>query len=190
MTPFVYDTEPFNKDSWNVYGPDRGVVWGCESPELLITESLAFHDRRVKDTKLDGTGKKIGEDENEKTMDQYRIPQGSLFLEFYCPHPRLAKSTDSAANTPLASPELYTIDPVTGDFASTSRERVPDGMPVWQVAISTPHHKPDNLKDSPLIRRTTMPDTTSFQPNLPGIPFPPRPRPRPRSLQVPCPTAA
>ena len=25
----------------------RGVVWGAERPELLITETLAFHDRRT-----------------------------------------------------------------------------------------------------------------------------------------------
>ena len=34
-----------------------GPVWGCERPELLITETLAWHDRRTEDlTDGGGTG--------------------------------------------------------------------------------------------------------------------------------------
>ena len=60
MTAFEYDINPLN--GWDVdgivdtdEGGDRRLVWGCESPELILTEALAFHDRRVRDTSS-GTG--------------------------------------------------------------------------------------------------------------------------------------
>ena len=64
MTPFQYDPNPL--DGWNVVA-DSPMVWGCERPELLITETLAFHDRRT---------------ENNK---QRLRPRGSLFVELYNP---------------------------------------------------------------------------------------------------------
>ena len=96
--------QPFDEDGWSVddnYStpgtmPDRRIVWGCEAPELVITESLAFHDRRVADT---GVGQERHPSENQDDdmtndltdigvdvdddLDQVKIPQGSLFLEFY-----------------------------------------------------------------------------------------------------------
>ncbi len=70
MTPFVYhsqlfqsgykgwyaDGDPGNQQLLQSY-PDLRVVWGCKPPELLLTETLAFHDRRTADTKLDPSGK-------------------------------------------------------------------------------------------------------------------------------------
>ena len=56
MTPFEFDINPFN--GWDVDGiigtaddahPERALVWGCERPELLISESIVFHDRRTED---------------------------------------------------------------------------------------------------------------------------------------------
>ena len=56
MTPFEFDINPFN--GWDVDGiigtaddahADRAIVWGCERPELLISESIVFHDRRTED---------------------------------------------------------------------------------------------------------------------------------------------
>ena len=42
-------TVPFNQT--------RGIVWGAERPELLITETLALHDRRTDDRKGDAPDK-------------------------------------------------------------------------------------------------------------------------------------
>ena len=89
MTPFEYDVNPFN--GWDVDGvlgsgddntvADRRLVWGCEYPELLLTETLAFHDRRVQDTSTNG---KLNDMSNpDLDMDQFRVPQGSLFFELY-----------------------------------------------------------------------------------------------------------
>ena len=75
----------------------RGVVWGAERPELLMTEGLALHDRRLSDealalvegpsdnpskpTELD-LGREIDGDDD---LDQLFKPQGSAFLELYNP---------------------------------------------------------------------------------------------------------
>ena len=86
MTQFRYDPNPF--DGWDVddtVPTTYRTVWGMEYPELTLEESLAFHDRRVRDTAEDddtmqevqsGPMTAIVDD-----VDQWRIPQGSLFLE-------------------------------------------------------------------------------------------------------------
>jgi len=104
MTPFEFDINPFN--GWDVDGfiakdlngdgmpepgddahPERRVVWGMERPELLITETLAWHDRRTHDTTMDITGAKEGDDPNdaEETFDQKLAPRGAFFVELYNP---------------------------------------------------------------------------------------------------------
>ena len=66
MTPFEYDVDPFNANGWDtnidgrpdtIRSPDRRIAWGMEYPDLLLTEATAFHDRRVKDTDVDTSGK-------------------------------------------------------------------------------------------------------------------------------------
>ncbi len=81
MTPFEYDTNPFN--GWGVDGDPFGnpmndsqpgeaaVVWGCERPELLISEAFAFHDVRVQ---------RVG-----MNFQQPYRPRGSVFVELYNP---------------------------------------------------------------------------------------------------------
>ena len=54
MTPFDYDARFANPND-NRFpvgihtGWQRHCVWGCKRPELLISETLAFHDRRTQD---------------------------------------------------------------------------------------------------------------------------------------------
>jgi hypothetical protein len=115
MTPFEFDLDPFNANGWRVdsilgYGSQddtagyRGLVWGCEAQELLLTEAVAFHDKRLKDTKYDtgpsqaamGMPYKYPMRVNtpnamppfmpgdiDPDLDQYRQPQGSAFFELY-----------------------------------------------------------------------------------------------------------
>ena len=81
----------------NVHAPasvvdqTRGLIWGDERPELLITETLAFHDRRTEDLpgvsdgdhdELNGTNPKKYVDND---MDQRLRPRGSLYVELYNP---------------------------------------------------------------------------------------------------------
>ncbi len=75
----------------------RGIVWGAERPELLITETLAFHDRRTEDLisndtdghdeiKTRGGGSPGGEKRYQDTdLDQGLRPRGSAFVELYNP---------------------------------------------------------------------------------------------------------
>ena len=100
MTGFEYDVYPFaaqnpSDNPWGVNDnliddevdvPDvlvRGLVWGCERPELLITETLAFHDRRTED--LDDGGGTAGSGDTGGNFDQRVRPEGSLFVELYNP---------------------------------------------------------------------------------------------------------
>jgi hypothetical protein len=74
----------------------RGVVWGVERPELLITEALALHDRRATDEGIEPSipmttsGAPKGPTPppgtvQDMTLDQRLKPQGSLFVELYNP---------------------------------------------------------------------------------------------------------
>ncbi|QDU76402.1 hypothetical protein Pan97_34510 [Bremerella volcania] len=171
MTPFEYDLNPFkdddgtNDDPWNVDGnlsttedvAFRRVVWGAEAPELVLSETLAFHDRRTKDTAWDDSAR------SEKTrkssmmmedpdLDQYRIPQGSLFIELYNPR-------NLTTNNNYLPPELYDSSGLKLDA------KTPGGDPVWRIVITN-----DELDTSPAARTNILdeiasrPDTINFQP--------------------------
>ena len=61
---------------------------GCERPELLITETLAWHDRRTDD--LTGVGTASEEDTShpfdpDNDFDQRRRPRGAFFVELTSP---------------------------------------------------------------------------------------------------------
>lgn len=211
MTRFAYDPNPF--DGWVIAedidgngmldpatevfpngatspGDFSPVVWGCEQPDLLFSESYATHDVRVRDTDLDATKKKgtMAPDEDDD-MDQVRIPQGSLFLELYCPRRRVLAGV-ADPNTAGIPRELYDVTTGGGnvDYWLNLERTITttfDGMnwgttggtaaevPVWRIAISEPHfealdpaNNPDGAGNSPLELRQTLPDTLSFQPEL------------------------
>lgn len=114
MTPFRYDVGLGD------------VVLGCEAPELLITETLAIHDRGIGDGDTAG---KIGtgpDDDND--WDQIRRPRGSLFVELYA-----VRGSGGPAGPPA---ELYSdgrLDlgrrpPDTGDGQPLE--------PVWRLALT------------------------------------------------------
>ena len=92
MTGFEYDRDPFNANRYRVNGnlvqdtgeSDWAVVWGTERPELIITETLATHDRRTENL-MDGGGDWDSTTMSGDDYDQRLRPQGSLFLELYNP---------------------------------------------------------------------------------------------------------
>jgi hypothetical protein len=96
MTGFEYDKNLAN--GWTVNGdledndddgPDRAVVWGAERPEMLVTETVCWHDRKTDDT----TAGTVPEDrvvtadvsKRDNDFDQVRRPQGAFFFELYSP---------------------------------------------------------------------------------------------------------
>ena len=141
MTCFEYDTNLQN--GWDVdgdprtdEGAERAVVWGCERPELLLTEALAFHDRCVADRDTDSTARFRGAaPPADNDLDQVKFPQASLFLELYCPRSRaLGNATVASGDFPT---DLYAAGPAL-DLARLA-PAAPDGTrqrPVWRVAIS------------------------------------------------------
>ena len=163
MTPFEYDIAPFvaknagqyGNATWNVDGvidpdpaapglappsddtqPYRGLVWGVERPELLISETLAFHDRRTQD--LDEDGGTVGGTpaDTHADFDQGFRPEGSLFVEFFNP----------ATNFEPKSADFY-----SGPSGGVDLTRVaPGGAPVWRLAIhATAATDPDDPANPP-----------------------------------------
>jgi hypothetical protein len=185
MTPFEFDKDPFKDNSgsgrvWEVdgiidtnssvpgyTGDDnqswRGLVWGCEQPSLLITETFALHDRRVADTDKDPSGKNRSQTPNpDSDLDQVRIPQGSLFVELYATH---------NPNNPTASGDLYFSPTNTSPWYLNLGAMAPPGndgisasaqYPVWRLAISKPQQGSGAIT-SPRDLAQSNPASTSFE---------------------------
>ena len=137
MTPFEYDIYPFAArqanlvhpgrliKTWDVDGdlatiePERGLVWGCERPELLITETMATHDRR----QLETTGGVAPYQYNN-----LHRPEGSLFVEFFNP---------SSPSEPVPG-ELAIDTSGTNTGGIRLNQKTPTGSPVWRLAVYIP----------------------------------------------------
>ena len=128
MTKFHFDPTPFN--GWDpISSLSSSFVWGCERPELIITETVAGHDRRTEDLDANGEGKVDGRDPH---FDQRLRPQGWTYVELYNPW------TD---NEGLPG-EFYDKDDEHKGIDLTTRS--PDGQPVWRLLI----HKEDRYRDT------------------------------------------
>jgi hypothetical protein len=159
MSRFDYDVFPF--DGWDITtidgSPSFRTVWGMEYPELALEESLAFHDRRVRDTKVDNfvsrpmtTPEKRfeGGSFRDDHPDQWRLPQGSLFLELrstrspdYLRVPA-AGSDENVAQSSGVPSELYSIVDVGSgekEYMLNLAKTAPDRNPVWRIAITKAH---------------------------------------------------
>ncbi|MCY3007657.1 MAG: hypothetical protein NTV29_17005 [Planctomycetota bacterium] len=189
MTRFEYDIYPFGVRSGSLdrpayWAPDRlinpgnngnntvntnmrqyiGVVFGMEQPELLLTESLAFHDKRLRDTNIDnGSGKEVGQGDDD--FDQYRFPQGSLFLELYAPRSTYV-NTDPVL--PGAPSSLYTVDTSNGNRVKLLLDKTAPSnqdwgaQPVWRIGIteSAPPGSNDRNKNPNVLYQANDNNTT------------------------------
>lgn len=158
-TRFEYDIMPFGNGDATIgtareafWMPDRqistaaekayvGVAWGMEMPELLLTESLAFHDKRLKDTDLDPTGTSTTDPSTpDNDLDQFRFPQGSLFLELYGTRTTDVSTTNILPGVPSS---LYSTSSITGKMALDLQRMAPSAgatwgsQPVWRIGISS-----------------------------------------------------
>ncbi|HUY90004.1 MAG TPA: hypothetical protein VMV10_14810 [Pirellulales bacterium] len=150
------DSNPFYN---NPAVPIRGIVWGCERPELLITETIATHDRGTDDTNKaeppsTGNPDTYTNDPGSLDLDydQVRRPRGSLILELYnatniadAPQRDLQFDPQLPLQTPpLPQPWVGTdLNGNLGYGVNLSQVAVgtplgggPSASPVWRIAIT------------------------------------------------------
>lgn len=192
-TGFEYDEKPFTDENgdgypWDVDGDlatteaasvARGVVWGTEYPDVIITETLAFHDRRVKNTNREtsdaseGDGQTAGEyykmtAPRDNSFDQVRVPQGSAFVELYA---------TGNPNNPAASRDIYREFREQGDPADAPPrvgvdlgKVTPGGQPVWRLLVTTrmDGNGGGSTANNLPQRFRNQPETLNFEPHNPG----------------------
>ncbi len=133
MTRFPYDSTPWTEKSGEFWVPTGGVVFGQEQPELLLTETLAFHDLRI--------SQKANPPAMGNPKHQMRIPEGSLFLELMCT--RSGGNTSQLQGVPRGN--LYALSgttPVLNVAAVTPVDEANVRFPVWRIAILDPSTTP------------------------------------------------
>ncbi|HEX5444441.1 MAG TPA: hypothetical protein VFW87_11450, partial [Pirellulales bacterium] len=147
--------------------PWRGLVWGCERPELLMTETVAFHDRGTADTaggqnindpqQNPATGKDTVTTNNgampyDKDFDQVRRPRGSMIVELFNPTnywdaPQRDLQTNNLQNNlAVAQPQLQPWDKVDGNGNQGY------GVNLAQVAVGQPFNNTFGPPSSPVWR--------------------------------------
>ncbi|MEM9941315.1 MAG: hypothetical protein AAF939_06960, partial [Planctomycetota bacterium] len=144
MTAFEVDLNPWN--GWDVdsdlsteesleEGDDnrnmRTVVWGMERPELLITETMATHDRRTQDTDSESVGPNdqpdfTDGDDPDSDFDSQLVPKASVFFELYNPW----VMTDANQIRPA---EVYDASLSGVDLQKTTPF---GGAPVWRMVVT------------------------------------------------------
>lgn len=188
MTPFEFDADPFNADGWNeaidgdpstddTTAPDRQIVWGCEQPELLLTEAVAGHDRRTEDLDTEGDDDDAAGSPTSTTdpfnpdvdFDSRLRPHGFAFVEIYNPR-----------NAITALPtELYQND-TNGNPALALNRIGPGGSPVWRMIVvkgDSQQKDPDNRQGANPFLATDIERSVYFTATAPaavtdhGVPY-------------------
>ena len=184
MTPFRYT------DAFGTTGTS-GVVWGCEQPDLMVTETLAFHDRRTADTKADPSQETTAEFQ-QSYKDKYDAwmawkakgsdptkkppypnpvnPDGNPdqddmdFDQVRIPEGSLFLELYALRNpnTPNLPRELYSYNAGTNQW-SLDLARVPSGgsQPVWRLSLSKNHANTPNNDVFQMVTANTTPGYTS-----------------------------
>jgi hypothetical protein len=149
MTRFEYD--PAFRPNNAVWSPGADdYVWGCERPELLLTETLAWHDRRTDD---ESVGNKVVDTSNaDEDFDQSRRPWGAFFVELYCPWRGRTATRTVSGTTVLRSGSDSRADPIPASLrqsgthgvalangagvaeATLTLNKTVGGFPVWRLA--------------------------------------------------------
>ncbi len=155
MTPFEFDINPF--DGWGVDGvlgtaddasAERGLIWGCERPELLITETLAWHDRRTQDLSADNGKVGATPPDQHGDFDQQLLPMPACFIELYNPWTTQYSDLNANANgteqvnAPSAAevPGEFYYDPNSANVAympyGSGNSNYPTAQPPTGVILS------------------------------------------------------
>jgi hypothetical protein len=145
MTPFMYDTSV-------------PPVWGCEAPDLLITETVAFHDRGIDDTATDnGRAKTVVSStsaaDGDRNWDQVKLPQGSLFIELH-----------AIRDPELPNPPRELYDGATGLLDLGRKPTGSATKPIWRLALTNLRTTPNIATNEIFERLKAHPDTAWLQP--------------------------
>ena len=186
MTPFEFDLEPFDENGWSVDddyrtnvtdanfpedAEDRAIVWGCEHPELIITETVAWHDRRVRDTARelpDADGPDGGDAKTRK------LPAGERILGNVSTGRGFGPVSNSARHSTVGAvlwtqPSAEQSDRTQRTLLSAAIQRrdqsrsggrVVDGSPVWRIAIGQPD------MSNPRSKAVMLPALRELDPNI------------------------
>lgn len=155
MTRLRYDPNPFDGDGFFLATAASNIVWGMERRELELTETLSFHDRRVKrnlhtfdemvynptDIDLDGQyiddegdGNAMAAPESDQELDQFRIPEASSYVEIRSLRSPTATTGDFTQESFPA--ELFDF---TGNVPRLDLGRTvgigANESPVWRLAV-------------------------------------------------------
>jgi hypothetical protein len=140
-TRLRYDLNPL--DGFDLAEAANHTVWGMERPEIEISETFAYHDKRLRRnlyTEGGATTNTDGENANDvsttgtpdKDMDQFRIPEAGTFVEL-----RSLRSPVVASDAQPSLPrELYSnlnqleLGKTVGIGTQES--------PVWRLAVGEP----------------------------------------------------
>ena len=143
-TGFEFDINPFNgwatADIDGIISPgetgtgasgERRVVWGCERPELLITEAAAYHDRATQDLASDASGVDVAG--GDLDWDSRLIPRTSAFIELY--HPWTQGNAQQILPHELGrlNASNVPVTPVTG--VDLQRRTPGNNNPVWRIGV-------------------------------------------------------
>jgi hypothetical protein len=164
MTPFVYPLNPFL--GWNVGGDptkpitgnlgnpnyseyggvdgnpntaDDTLVWGAERPEMIITQTLAWHDRRSEDTTFadvypptegpDKTTKDSSDPDDD--FDQVTRPRPAAFITLYNPWAPEPGASADTHRIIYGGGQAYDM----GVDLQRTHNGLADGSPVWRIAV-------------------------------------------------------
>ena len=137
MTPFWFDPFPDavtggdTEPGWTTNPANLICVFGCERPDLLITETFATHMRRTEDTAEEADGPAAttkDATDPDITFDQKRRQVGSLFLELYNPW----GAGEAAPSAELRAGDWS--DEVVARSVDLTRA-ASDGTPVWRMGF-------------------------------------------------------
>lgn len=132
-TGFLFDLQP--EDGWN----PTITIWGCERPELLLTESFALHDKRLEDLDSEASGTTTSDPTNpDQDLDSHYVPNTSAFIELYNPWLRVpdAINRDTNRNSDVPPTELYDALQTGVDLQKLAPNDASFGSaPVWRVRI-------------------------------------------------------
>ena len=135
--------DPDLRDGFDLTIAAQNVVWGMERPEVEISETLAFHDKRLRAGLVTAAGSTDADGQQtdefattgtpDNDMDQFRIPQGSAYVEL-----RSLRTQNGVGGTVNGSRPSYPAELFTNGQLDLGRT-VGSGnaeSPVWRLAVA------------------------------------------------------